>query len=64
MNTKDILDLAAKWSNRNGSAELCYQDACNLALKGKEEYAKKRAIDSLKHSAGVCHPDYKKACDK
>lgn len=43
------------------SARLCLADAITLYDKGDFEYAKKRAIDSLRYSVGIFHVDYKKA---
>jgi hypothetical protein len=39
----------------------CLEDAVNLYNKADFEHAKKRAINSLRYSVGIFHPDYKKA---
>lgn len=66
MEAKDIVALAAKHAGNasimNSSAGLCLQDAEGLLFKGDLEYAKMRAIDSLRYSVGVFHSDYKAAC--
>lgn len=59
--TKSIINLARKNMGNNGSARLCLKDAIDLEAEGNLAAAKKRALDSLKHSVGVFHPDYKKA---
>ena len=67
MNTKEIIELAEKHVEKEEyltSSELCLNDAKELLASGKEGYATDRAIDSLRFSVGVFHPDYQKAwCD-
>ena len=43
------------------SARVCLSDAIHLFDRGLVDYAKKRALDSLKYSIGILHADYKKA---
>ena len=64
-----VMDLAKAWLGNNDSAEVCYKDACQLMspLWGKERaddninYAGQRALESLRYSVGMDHPDYKLA---
>lgn len=60
MNTNEAIILARK-NATNDSARLCLTDAVNLQAAGKLEDAKRRALDSLKHSVGVFHADYRRA---
>lgn len=58
---QDVMNLAAKHSATNASAALCFADAEALARTGTERglaMAVHRALNSLRHSVGVCHPDY------
>lgn len=59
--TLKILKLAEKHIEENDSALLCWQDANRCFDSGREQAAIKRALDSLKHSVGVFHSDYKVA---
>jgi len=65
MNTKEILDLARKHVNNGAamasSALLCLRDAEGFAHAGLEPIARNRAVDSLKYSVGIFHPDFAKA---
>lgn len=62
MTTTQIIELAAKHADKNESARICLADA-RLCFKqdDKRQYAAGRALDSLKHSVGIFHPDYKAA---
>lgn len=40
------------------SARLCLEDARELLQQGREDEAKRRALDSLRYSVGILHPDY------
>jgi len=59
-----LMTLVFKHSHANDSAQLCARDAVELILRGKDEDARDRAVDSLRHSVGVFHPDYKVAIAK
>lgn len=66
MNTQDAIILARKHAGNNAhgqgtSARLCLADAVALHAAGDLTAAKKRAVDSLKFSVGVCHTDYARA---
>jgi hypothetical protein len=56
----DLLALAQAHATRtnNDSARLCVADALKLINTSREEYARGRLLDSLKHSVGICHPSY------
>lgn len=60
MNTNEVIILARK-NATNDSARLCLSDAVELQAAGKLDDAKRRALDSLKHSVGVFHADFKRA---
>lgn len=45
----------------NDSARLCLADAVALYDEGAYDFAKCRALESLKYSVGVFHADYKSA---
>lgn len=54
-------ELAAKHADKNTSAQLRYRDALSVAARGTSAdlvVAHMVALDSLKHSVGVFHPDY------
>ena len=55
------MSLALRYSHTNDSAQLCVEDAIEFIMRGKDEVARRRAIDSLRHSIGILHPDYKRA---
>jgi hypothetical protein len=64
MTIEKILDLAKKHSNKgimSSSAVVSLMDAKHLYERGLIDYAKKRALDSLKYSVGIFHQDYIKA---
>lgn len=65
MNAEKTIILARKHlgGDMESSARLCLADAISLYDKGDTEYAKKRALESLRYSIGILHPDYKKAED-
>ena len=55
------IELAEKWAHMNDSAKLCLRDAYACIASGREEYAAGRALESLRYSVGVFHPDYRLA---
>ena len=65
MTTDKIMALARKHLGAVGgmesSARLCLSDANHLFDRGLIDYAKKRALDSLRFSVGIFHQDYIKA---
>jgi hypothetical protein len=64
MNAEQVIKLAAKHAGDNASAQLCLADAVSLKARGTadgDRYAKNRALDSLKYSVGIFHPDYRSA---
>jgi hypothetical protein len=65
MTTNKIMALARKHLGAVGgmesSARLCLSDANHLFDRGLIDYAKKRALDSLRFSVGIFHQDYIKA---
>jgi hypothetical protein len=64
MTTDKIMALARKHIGKGmmeSSARLCLSDANHLFDRGLLDYAKKRALESLKYSVGILHQDYKKA---
>lgn len=61
MNANQTIILARKHVGTNSSARLCLSDAIRCYEDGLLDAAKNRALDSLKHSVGVFHPDYKAA---
>ena len=64
MQSLQVLKLARKHIGKGdmeSSARLSLSDANHLYDRGLLDYAKKRALDSLKYSVGVFHADYKKA---
>jgi hypothetical protein len=64
MQTEKIMALARKHIGKGmmeSSARVCLSDANHLFDRGLIDYAKKRALDSLKYSVGILHKDYKKA---
>ncbi|BAU40154.1 hypothetical protein [Ralstonia phage RSP15] len=65
MKVQDIIKLAEKHVKVTGntSAAICLQDAKSMIERGFDNYARVRALDSLKHSVGVFHSDYKKALE-
>lgn len=68
MSIQEILDSAIAHAERsaNTSALLAAADAQRLAGNGNladARYAARRALDSLAHSVGMFHPDYKAAHD-
>ena len=66
MQSLQILKLARKHigtGDMESSARLSLSDANHLYDRGLLDYAKKRALESLKYSVGIFHPDYKKASE-
>lgn len=65
MNAEKTIILARKHlgGDMESSARLCLADAISLYDNGDYQYAKNRALDSLRYSIGILHPDYKKAED-
>jgi hypothetical protein len=64
MTTDKVMVLARKHIGKGmmeSSARLCLSDANHLFDRGLLDYAKKRALESLKYSVGILHQDYKKA---
>lgn len=59
MNTQQIITTAEKHAHMNDSAALCLRDAKMVLAWGDEKYARHRALDSLSHSVGCWHEDYK-----
>lgn len=45
----------------NDSARLCFDDMAKMMEEGRPHYACNRALESLRHSIGILHPDYVKA---
>ena len=62
MTTDKVMALARKHLGAVGgmesSARLCLSDANHLFDRGMLDYAKKRALESLKYSIGIFHQDY------
>ena len=64
MSNDDVLILARKHCGNSpmmSSARVCLNDAVDLMNEGDYTAARKRAVDSLKHSIGVFHVDYRRA---
>jgi hypothetical protein len=64
MQTDKVMALARKHIGKGmmeSSARLCLSDANHLFDRGLLDYAKKRALESLKYSIGILHKDYQKA---
>jgi len=61
MDANQVIELARQHMGKNSSARLALMDAMTLNDKGRCSDAKKRALDSLKHSVGIFHDDYRKA---
>jgi len=64
MQTDKVIALARKHIGKGtmeSSARVCLSDANHLFDRGLIDYAKKRALDSLKYSVGIFHKDYQKA---
>lgn len=66
VNTRDLIALARfhvmdRTCAMQSSAELCLADAVRCYDAGEYEFARMRAIDSLRYTVGMFHPDYKKA---
>lgn len=61
MNVNETIILARKHVGTNSSARLCLSDAIRCYENGLLVSAKKRALDSLRHSIGVFHKDYQRA---
>lgn len=65
MTADKIMALARKHLGAVGgmesSARVCLSDANHLFDRGLLDYAKKRALESLKYSIGILHQDYIKA---
>lgn len=59
MNYFKAVTLAYDHRQASPSAELRYQDALTLDRKGDKLGAVKAACDSLRHSVGVYHNDYR-----
>jgi hypothetical protein len=61
--TDKVLALARKHLGKGdmeSSARVCLADAVHLRERGLLDYARSRALTSLKYSVGVFHPDYMK----
>jgi hypothetical protein len=56
-----LLALAGQHAEDDASAEVCLADALATAERGRLGDAAGRAVDSLKYSIGLFHPDFKKA---
>lgn len=56
-----IIKIAKKHATKNDSALICYTDAINLIEKDEALHASRRALDSLRYSVGIFHPDYNTA---
>ena len=58
-----LLHLARKHAEdtKQSSALLCLADAETLYARGELVQARQRALESLKYSVGVFHPDYLQA---
>jgi hypothetical protein len=64
MTTDKVMALARKHLGKglmDASARVCLADANHLYDRGFLDYAKKRALESLKYSIGILHKDYQKA---
>jgi hypothetical protein len=64
MTTDKVMALARKHIGKgimDSSARVCLSDANHLFDRGLLDYAKKRALDSLRFSVGIFHQDYIKA---
>jgi hypothetical protein len=64
MQTDKVMALARKHIGKGmmeSSARVCLSDANHLFDRGLLDYAKKRALESLKYSIGILHQDYIKA---
>ena len=64
MSNDDVMILARKHCGSSpmlSSARVCLNDAVDLTNEGDYTAARKRAVDSLKHSIGVFHIDYRRA---
>lgn len=63
MTTRDVFALAVKHlgGDMESSARLCLADARQLEAQDREDDARRRALDSLRYSVGIGHPDYQRA---
>jgi hypothetical protein len=61
MTTAEIIELAKAHAGANSSALLALSDAQSLLDLGQLPAARRRALDSLKHSVGVFHDDFSRA---
>lgn len=63
MDTKSVITLARlhRDDDNSESARICLSDAVSLADAGKLDDARRRAVQSLRFSVGVFHPDFKRA---
>ena len=65
MTSNEIIHLARQHVAANAasesSARLCLEDAERLYAAGEFPAARKRALDSLKHSVGIFHEDFSRA---
>lgn len=65
MTTQQVIVTARKHvangAAMESSARLCLADAVRLADDGDLQYARARAIDSLRYSIGILHPDFDRA---
>jgi hypothetical protein len=67
MHTTKVIHLARKHIGKGdmeSSARVSLSDAMHLYERGLLDYAKSRALNSLKYSVGVFHADYKKALSR
>ena len=56
-----VINLARKHMGNNDSAILCFQDADELWGVSRYKDSIRRAVDSLAHSVGVFHEDFREA---
>ena len=65
MHTQNIITLARKYVSNGAamesSARLCLADAIALYDDGDYDYARSRALKSLRYSIGVFNPEYQRA---
>ena len=63
MNLPALINLAAAdaRATRNARAALCARDAVRCYAANLQRHARRRALDSLRHSVGTAHADYRSA---
>lgn len=59
--TLNQIIVLAQIHNSNSSSRLRLDDAWRLRERGQLADARRAALDSLRHSVGICHPDYVRA---